>query len=212
VRELRRHLDDKAVIIWDFNGTILDDVELCVDIISDVLAVHGLPRLDVAAHVERFRFPIIDYYRDLGFDFARTPFAVLAGQFMERYKRRVGEARLFDGTAALLSELASGGIASAMLSASHEPDLHKQLDQLGIRHHFTHVYGLGDHYAHSKVERGRQLLAALERVPEEVVLVGDTDHDLEVGEALGVDVVLVTGGHSTYERLSSRHHRVVRRA
>ncbi len=44
--------------------------------------------------------------------------------------------------------------------------------------------------------------------PGQLILVGDTDHDLEVGDALGIDVLLVTGGHQSHARLSKRHSRV----
>jgi phosphoglycolate phosphatase len=212
---LTPHFEDKDVIIWDWNGTLLDDVQLSADIISEILAEHGLPPLSLAEYLQRFRFPVIEYYRDLGFDLGRTAFADLSKTFISRYQSRVHETTsLHLGAGDLLTELTARGQTSAMLSAAHEQDLERLLRHYGVRHHFSHVFGLGDHYAHSKIERGHQLLAALglpDATAKRVILVGDTDHDYEVAEALGIDVLLLTGGHSTYERLSARHHRVHRR-
>jgi phosphoglycolate phosphatase len=211
VQTLHAHLEGKRHVIWDFNGTLLDDVALCVDVIAGILTEHGLAPIDEAAYLAKFRFPIVEYYRDLGFDFERTPFDGLTRQFIERYMARVGEAPLFDGTEAALAALRQRGVGCSMLSASHEQDLLALLGRLGIRSYFDHVCGLGDHYAASKIERGKQLLQTLALPPEDLVLIGDTHHDLEVAHALGIDAVLVTGGHSTFERLAAKHHQVVRR-
>ena len=56
-------------IIWDFNGTVLDDVEAGIRSVNDMLAARGLPVItSVAQYRELFSFPVIDYYRRLGLD------------------------------------------------------------------------------------------------------------------------------------------------
>jgi phosphoglycolate phosphatase len=71
------------------------------------------------------------------------------------------------------------------------------------------VFGIEDNRASSKLERGKQLMA-LSHIPrKDTILVGDTDHDLEVGNALGIEVILVDHGHQSFERLSAAHDKVV---
>ncbi len=61
-------------LIWDWNGTLLDDVTLCNDCLNQLLEAHGYPqRYDRAGYRELFGFPIEDYYRCAGFDFSRHP-------------------------------------------------------------------------------------------------------------------------------------------
>lgn len=212
MRRLAQHLQGKTHVIWDWNGTLLDDVAVCVEIISDIAKSHGIDAVPLTRYLQVFRFPVVEYYKDVGFDFAKTPFEELTRQFIAGYRAKAHRAPLFGGARELLLHLESSGIRSSVLSAAHETDLHAMLEHHGIKHHFAHVFGLGDHFAASKVERGHQLLKALGRPARDLVLVGDTDHDLEVGRDLGIDVLLVDGGHQHLDRLKSRHTWVVSRA
>lgn len=205
---LKPHFAGKSHVIWDWNGTLLDDVVLCHDIILEMLDRHGLKSITLEEYQRLFRFPVREYYKDVGFDLEKTPFEEVATDFMSTYLRRVLEASLFTGVDGLLSELRAEGVANSILSAAPERDLKNLLVHHGIAGHFDHVFGLTDHYAISKIQRGRDLIAHMGADPKELMLVGDTDHDLEVGEALGIDVLLVSGGHQSHARLSERHHRV----
>lgn len=205
---LRPHFEGKTHVIWDWNGTLLDDVELCVDIIQGMLRKHDLAPIDKGEYLRVFRFPVVEYYKDVGFDLKKVPFEVVATDFMNAYNSRVLEASLFGGAVDLIGALRENGVCCSILSAAQETDLQSLIRHHGIEELFDHIYGLGDHYARSKIERGRQLIDAMGVGKDQIMLVGDTDHDLEVGEALGIDVLLVAGGHQSHERLSERHSRV----
>ena len=67
------------LILWDWNGTLLDDVELCVDALNRLLEKHAYPqRYDRDQYRAIFGFPIEEYYVRAGFDFSRHSFAMLA--------------------------------------------------------------------------------------------------------------------------------------
>ena len=62
-------------VIWDFNGTVLDDMQVGIDSVNEMLAARGLPTLSgVTEYRAAFDFPVEDYYRRLGFDFDREDF------------------------------------------------------------------------------------------------------------------------------------------
>ena len=74
------------LILWDWNGTLLDDVQLCEDALNRLLARFGYPqRYDREQYRAIFGFPVQDYYARAGFDFARDSFDELARSFMEDY-------------------------------------------------------------------------------------------------------------------------------
>lgn len=74
------------LILWDWNGTLLDDVELCVDALNRLLVSFGYPQqYSLAEYREIFGFPIEDYYVRAGFDFSKDSFADLAKRYMEDY-------------------------------------------------------------------------------------------------------------------------------
>ena len=77
------------LILWDWNGTLLDDVELCVDALNRLLVSFGYPQqYSLAEYREIFGFPIEDYYVRAGFDFSKDSFADLAKRYMEDYNPR----------------------------------------------------------------------------------------------------------------------------
>jgi phosphoglycolate phosphatase len=113
--------------------------------------------------------------------------------------------------AELIADLSDSGIKSSVLSAAKEDDLLGMLEHFEIKHLFDHVFGVSDHLAHGKISRGLDLLKKINLPTSQLVLVGDTDHDAEVAEALGVDAILLDGGHQCPDRLSARKLHVLRR-
>ena len=67
-----------TTVIWDWNGTLLDDAPVCVAAINDMLRERSLPQLSAERYQEIFCFPVSEYYRKAGFDFSKEPFERLA--------------------------------------------------------------------------------------------------------------------------------------
>lgn len=188
-------------IIWDWNGTLLDDVELALEVANGMLARRGLPVMDLERYRAIFDFPVERYYRAAGFDFDREPFSVLADEFISEYKRRVGEAALHGEVPRVLSRIAEAGPSQAVLSASRQQSLEEAVARFGVLKHFEALQGLSDHFAVSKAEVGRRLVERLGLSGDRTVMVGDTTHDAEVAADMGVHCVLIARGHQSAERL-----------
>src|SRR4051812_34645694 len=102
MRTLLPHLESKTHIIWDWNGTLLNDVALCVEITAEISHRHGLKPLGLDDYLRVFRLPIVEFYRNAGFDFERVPFTELSKQFIEPFMARAPHTPLFDGARDLL--------------------------------------------------------------------------------------------------------------
>lgn len=196
-------------VIWDWNGTLLDDAALCVSVMTGVLTRRGLPPLTAERYAEAFRFPVREYYRDLGFDFEREPFEVVGTEFIEGYAAREAGCGLRHGALETLQGLARHGKTQSVLSASQQGRLEQQARRLAVHPHFDALVGLDDHFAHGKVDVGRAWLQRSGVDPRTTVLIGDTDHDVEVAAALGVRCLLVPSGHQSPERLRASGARVL---
>jgi phosphoglycolate phosphatase len=70
-------------IIWDWNGTLLDDKWLCIESINLVLKARDLQPIDEERYSRIFRFPVKDYYKEVGFDFSTEPFERPAMEFIK---------------------------------------------------------------------------------------------------------------------------------
>lgn len=197
-------MQPKKIVFWDWNGTLLDDVEFTCGCLNWLLEQHGYPqRYDLAAYREVFGFPIEAYYQRAGFDFSRHPYPVLARRFMDHYNAGMDCCAPFAQAADTLSALAQQGWSQVVLSASRQDYLIEQVSQRGLAGYFTELLGLQDIYGASKVQRGLTWLQSLDIPPERCVMVGDTIHDAEVAKALGAQCVLYTGGHQSRGRLAA---------
>jgi phosphoglycolate phosphatase len=196
-------------LIWDWNGTLLDDLDYSIGVMNGLLARRGLPLLDRARYHALFDFPVRNYYARLGFDPARDSFEQLSVEFISAYDARRLECQLHAGVETLLPAVAAAGLSQSILSAYRQQTLVEIVAHFGLTRHFVRLNGLDNIYAHSKAELGRAWLRELALPAEDVLLVGDTLHDLEVARELGIDSILVAAGHHPIERLRAGHDRVV---
>jgi phosphoglycolate phosphatase len=191
-------------IIWDWNGTLLDDVDLTIDVMNGILQRRGLPLMDKNRYHAVFDFPVQQYYGRIGLDNSDASFKELSVEFISHYERRRLEAMLHDGCEALLDAIRDHGATQSILSAYPHQTLCQIVGHFGLTPKFVRLTGLDNIYAHSKAALGRQCVAELGIPPQEVLLIGDTLHDFDVAREIGVDCVLVAHGHHSAERLRAK--------
>jgi phosphoglycolate phosphatase len=189
-------------IIWDWNGTLLNDVEFCKNIINRILRENNLEELTLNRYREIFTFPVQKYYEAAGLDFSKTSFEILGKDFMIEYEANKLKCNLFDGTKELLKKIKQKGIRQSILSAYKEDNLIDILKSYELTDFFDFVVGSDNIYAGGKIHLGLQLLEKLNHKGDEVLFVGDTLHDYDVAKAMGVKVVLIADGHQAKEKLS----------
>ena len=182
-------------VIWDFNGTILDDVQLATRSMNELLHRRKLPTIDKAKHKRIFRFPVSDYYRHLGFDLNREEQRDISDEFHRVYQSDIGSCSLNPGIAEALDFQEKHGIDQFVLSAAEEEMVVSWVRIHGIQEHFKGVYGLSDRLAASKEQRCRDLIDDFNLDPSVTLFIGDTDHDVEVARAVGCRPIVVLQGH-----------------
>ena len=180
-------------IIWDWNGTLLDDVELCLTIINTLLISRNhKPIKDINAYRDVFGFPVVDYYRRAGFDLDNEPFELLAKEFISLYHSNDSRFRLFDDAPEVLAYVNKIGLRQVVLSASEQSNLRCQTGLFDIERYLDDILGISNIYAESKLSVGQSYIGG---ISGKAVLIGDTVHDYEVAAALGIDCVLIANGH-----------------
>ncbi len=195
-------------VLWDFNGTILNDVNVGIESANILLKRHGLSELkSIEEYHSVFGFPIIEYYKRLGFDFSKTPYNELANEWVEIYNSLVNKAFLYEDVINLLTLIQKSDSKQLILSATELKMLTSQLKALGIYGYFDDVLGTGDIYAYSKKDIAIEWSKNVS--PEAPVLIGDTIHDYEVARAAGFDCILVANGHENKTSLLKANTPVV---
>lgn len=196
-------------LIWDWNGTLLDDLDYSIGVMNAVLRRRNLPEMDRRRYHEVFDFPVRDYYSRLGFDPARDPFETLGAEWIAGYDAHRLDCALQPDARRVLATVRAASLSQSLLSAYRHETLLEIVDHFGLTQYFDRLAGLDNIYASSKAELGREQLRQLGRPAREILLVGDTLHDLEVARELGVDCVLVAAGHHPAEKLRRHHDRVL---
>ena len=201
----------KEMIIWDWNGTLLNDVDMCVECMNVLLEKRKLRPLTRETYRDVFNFPVKDYYEKAGFDFSKEDFEVPAKEFMDLYHRLLPETDIFPCATTVLEYFRKQGFRQFIVSAMEHNSLVKTLKMRGILRYFEAVSGIDNIYAGGKTEMAGAFLERLGLPSERMIFIGDTLHDREVAQVLGVDYLLVAAGHQSKKRLLERTNRVVDR-
>lgn len=183
-----------AAVMWDWNGTLLDDVRANFAIVNALLEGRSLPPITIETYRRFFRMPIRDFYSDIGFSYERETFESIAADYNRRYKEAFPSTGLTEGALASLEHFASRGVAQYVVSASHQKDLDEQVRSRGIERFFARIVGNDDYAVVSKVSKAVSLRQSLGNV-RRILFVGDMHHDFEVARAIGADCALYANGH-----------------
>ena len=156
------------LLIWDWNGTILDDALVCRNIANIMLSERGIPTLpDMDAYRAVFGFPIKSYYEKMGYRFGPQdePYEHVADEFIIWYDKLYRTALLRPGIVPFLDRLKGEGYRQVLLSATRLDQLLVQVAAFGdVGDRFEKKLGLTDHYAFSKAALARDFIESQEFV------------------------------------------------
>lgn len=197
-------------IIFDFNGTIINDLDLCINILNYMLESKGYKKVTKERYLEIFTFPIIEYYKLAGFDFNKHSFENLSVEFINLYQKASLECSLYDGVIELLEKLKKLNKNIILLSASQLDNLKEQVYHFKIEKYFTKILGLDNILAKSKIEVAEKYFKENNIDLSKTIILGDTIHDAEVANKLKIDSILIADGHQSYDRLKKYKKEVIR--
>ena len=196
-------------IIWDWNGTLLDDLDLSLYSVNVLLEERNLPILTIDRYKEIFGFPVVNYYAKAGFDFENEPFEIPARQYVKLYGAGEPELKLFPDVIDTLTFFKEKNYRQIVLSAMKDDNLKKMIHNRKISHFFEGIFGIKDNYAREKVSLGKEVVKNLGLNPSECFMIGDTLHDAEVAEQCGFNCILFSGGHVSKQRLETKKTKII---
>lgn len=198
----------KRLTIWDFNGTIIDDTATCLSIENKMLKDRGMKYgYTVEVYRNLFCFPIINYYKKLGYTFENESYQEISNEFHREYAALFNDIPLMDGFLDRIHESMDKGYDNVIFSATEQNLLNKQVKDLGINQYFKALIGIDDNMAFSKIEHAKRWMEENNINPNECFYIGDTLHDLETVKALKIkEYALVACGHQSFEVLEKEDH------
>ena len=188
-------------ILWDWNGTLLDDVDICISAMNRMLADRKMPIITREFYFENFTFPVITYYEAMGWDFTKESFANISIEFMANYDALFNSSPLHQNTFETLEYFKEQGYKQIVVSALEHNRLVESLSIHGLDHFFDAAYGIENILGGGKIHLAKKMIEEQNLIPEQTCMIGDTEHDLEVAQAICAQCILVSHGHHKMERL-----------
>lgn len=184
-------------VLWDWNGTIIDDFQYNLSIINSLLTQHSLPQITEIKYRELFTFPIKNFYEKLGFDCSsEEKFFELGQAYFAAYKNNQEIIHLAIGIERILSELYKAKVYQIIFSSCNKNILMCQLNNYpDISEYFSDIIAPDDVKAAGKMELVLKWGRTNHIDWNRVLIIGDTCHEQEIALHLGCDCVLLNCGH-----------------
>lgn len=208
ISKRRRHILKYDCIAWDWNGTILNDIDAAIGAVNIMLDNRGLDRITLKQYYSYMDTPIIKFYEHI-LDLEKENFADISKEYNMYYNTLLKGDEVSEDTVECLEQIKAKGINQIILSSFECNKLTELLKEYKIYDYFSAVLGAGDFAAGSKTERAISYIKEKGFSPEKTVIIGDMLHDAEVANEVGCDCILVKGGHHNEEILSATGYPIV---
>lgn len=200
----------KKFIVWDWNGTLLNDTDAVFACNNMVLEKIGRGPVSAEAFRDHFIHPTRDFYVAIGLNEEELAKVMIMERdaFHDAYEAMADLAPLHLGATDILQDLRKHNVANLIVSNHITGEITRILKQRNIDHHFDEVIAY--------ISRGKQFrdMTKGEKLHEYIkangldgmnaLIIGDTMEEIEIARALGMISVAITGGVHAEHRLRSK--------
>ena len=184
-------------VVWDWNGTLFDDLEIVLEAVNRGVTAFGLPPVTLDDYRDHYTRPVKVFYdRLFGRPVSEHEWTALDRRFHDGYRALLSHAALTSDARAALDLVSASHAAQSLLSMFPHEELVPLVETLGIRGYFDRVDGLRGAPGDTKATYLESHLRALisDEDPTGVLVVGDTPDDMAAAEHVGARVVLYDNG------------------
>lgn len=190
-----------TTIIWDWNGTLADDVRVALQSVNDILARRGRVPITLNDYYSYIDTPIRRFYEHLFSPLDDALFGQILVEFNEGYRLHMDDTGLMAGGRETLERFQKAGLRQMIVSSSHIGELLHFGRLFGVEGYFDPILGAEDFQASGKVEMACRFLREQGIFPDECAVIGDTLHDRDMAKAIGCPVCLLDRGHQGRKEL-----------
>ena len=188
-------------IVWDWNGTLVNDAELCVSIVNQILNDYGILPVNGAFYLDNFSFPVCEYYKSLGLPSCGPEYQKISQRFIEEYRKNHHVCKLQQSSIKMLGYIQGCGISQSVLSAGNIADVLDFVNYHKLSDFFSIISGVYHTHATGKSDIALKHLNQIQVSTSKILLIGDTLHDFDIATDLKVDCILYSKGHNSENRL-----------
>lgn len=196
------------LVAFDWNGTILADTNAIVAGDNAVLKYFGRKNTTLKEVQDKFTIPVKNFYIAMGLNpkiLDKNPDKMWS-IFQNAYEPLENKCRSRAGAKLILQFLKNNGIKAVIFSNHMIQHIQKQLKRLNIYNYIDTILAreLNDSshfHIKSKDKKISELVHKLTIKPKEVLIVGDTDEEIDIAKFFGYYSIALTGGNTSTPRL-----------
>ena len=196
-------------IVWDWNGTLIDDVSLCVNVLNELLADYKLSEISIEFYRSNFSFPVSEFYKRISLPFSGDEFSRISLSFISKYRQKWTACSLQPNAIKILDFLNKLGLQQSILSAGNQIDVNEFVNYFGLNGYLSQILGTDNIKAEGKIQLGQKFFSESPLEADQILFVGDTLHDLEVGNQIGCRTLLYSKGHNSKFLISNNNANVI---
>ena len=194
-------MNNDTYILWDWNGTLLDDTKAAFDTLNIMLGKRGAKPINMQFYLDNFAFPVRPFYEAIGMVLENEDWDALAQEYHDIYHAQKSH-RLNPLAMDAIAMVEKAGVRQSIISALRQDLLERDTSAFGVRNHMEFAAGVDNLDGASKVVRAHKLLEELRSIHPETrrfVMIGDALHDKEVADSLGIECILCgVGSHAAW--------------
>lgn len=187
-------------ILWDWNGTLLDDVKISIDCVNVLLKKLNKKPTDLAEYYQMMEIPLQKYYENL-FKSRKTEFKyeLCTENFQNNYPKFIDNASLMSGAKKMLEFFKENNCKQFIVSSFEKNYLNEYVKKFGVANYFDEISGDDDIHCAPKSQRALDLVKGVDK--KEILYIGDTQADVITAKDVGCDCILICKGHQPREVL-----------
>ena len=197
------------LVVFDWDGTILDTTAAIALSIQYACERLGLPVPSTSLAKSVIGLGWRDAVKIAAPTCPEEEFPSFNAFYIERYKPAEREVHLFPGIVELLGNLSDAGMELAVATGKSRRGLNQVLAQTGLTDFFATTETADENPSKPDPAMLEQISIAMGRTPEEMVMVGDTTHDIFMAHAFGCPGIAVTYGAMTPKMLEKASPEIV---
>lgn len=199
----------KSLIIFDWDGTLMDSIGLIVDAMQYSAEQNGLTVSDNATK-SIIGIALVDAF-PLLFPDANDKYEAILASYRQYYLQHCDNDTLFEGIVPLIQNLHAQGKILAVATGKKRDGLARLLPNSGIEAYFSVTKTADETAGKPNPLMLEQILAETGKTLADAVMVGDSVHDIRMANACvfegkkGMDSIAVSYGCETAEILAKEN-------
>jgi phosphoglycolate phosphatase len=174
----------RDLIVFDWNGTVLDDIDRANDSLNAVLGRRGIPHLGIEEFRGRFELPLARMFTGLGVPADE----LVAAEHEWNAEMAARPPRATPGVVPMLAALRQAGFGLGVLSAAATATVRGDAVALGLETRFDFLLG-------GQRDKSAALRSVVDDASGRVFYVGDTEYDMVSARAAGAVAIGFGSGY-----------------